>query len=766
MLRINTLNVTIVVVNLFTEVILVKKLIALSLIGGMLTTGAFAAPLYTYETKIPIAHSIDYTRYENFYSDHNISYSVVRVDLNDENTSFKLLKASQIDKLDTVINMAKAEDNVVAALNADFFSKAPNGGALSIGMEVKDGELIQSPINPDTMATVLFDGESLAMSYLDFKITLTAPNGVSEAVTHLNKHTEYYGNILMYTSDFNGGYSPAPGGEVVEVVVSQGKIMEFRRNMPPVEIPQDGCVFVVSEGVSMYFANNFQVGDRVVVDCQAVPSLENIQSAFGGGALLVNEGEIIKDFSHTVSGYNPRSALGVDKTGKILYLVAVDGRQDISRGMSMSELAWVMQSLGCHYAINLDGGGSTNMVTWDMRGSNLTTANKPTENRKVINAVGITYDALPGKPFGIEIDGGDKLYKGGYIPVKATVYDENMRPLDENIEWTSTKGYVADGYFYGTEPGLAVVTARCGGLTAEKQIFVSDAISGIEVEGYMQIKEGTSQKLSVKVFDSAGNVTLVSDAKEFKVKSSNPDVVVADGFDLKAIGKGRSIVSIEKDGAISYVSVFAGDEAELKDALDAPSVYLPLPQNKYTDQSFATGKGEIFRVGALSSHSKTLMGEMVNAKMKETLGKASENCLIDPKAGFSAYEDNNALYLYLDVSKGGIRATDGDQWNKITEAVSASDKKDIFIISDKSVFGASDFENKVFKDYFSGLKGKNIWVINRGNTNTYRYEDGISYFTLANQQKEEFSAEQLKSYKYLEFTFGKTTGFEWKNLYE
>jgi exopolysaccharide biosynthesis protein len=45
-------------------------------------------------------------------------------------------------------------------------------------------------------------------------------------------------------------------------------------------------------------------------------------------------------------------------------LLAVEGDNTLSGtpGMNLSELATVMQSLGCIDAINLDGGGSTNMV--------------------------------------------------------------------------------------------------------------------------------------------------------------------------------------------------------------------------------------------------------------------------------------------------------------------------------------------------------------------------------------------------------------------
>jgi len=57
---------------------------------------------------------------------------------------------------------------------------------------------------------------------------------------------------------------------------------------------------------------------------------------------------------------HPRTAVGLDESGRYLTLAVVDGRQKgISEGMSEHELAELMKSLGCWDALNLDGGGSS-----------------------------------------------------------------------------------------------------------------------------------------------------------------------------------------------------------------------------------------------------------------------------------------------------------------------------------------------------------------------------------------------------------------------
>ena len=61
-----------------------------------------------------------------------------------------------------------------------------------------------------------------------------------------------------------------------------------------------------------------------------------------------------------IGGRNPRTAIGYTEDNKLI-LVAVDGRENYSIGLTLNELANFMLSLGCVNAMNLDGGGSTVM---------------------------------------------------------------------------------------------------------------------------------------------------------------------------------------------------------------------------------------------------------------------------------------------------------------------------------------------------------------------------------------------------------------------
>jgi hypothetical protein len=83
------------------------------------------------------------------------------------------------------------------------------------------------------------------------------------------------------------------------------------------------------------------------------------QEAATGFQLILSKGKLTVG---TGGARHPRTALGTDDKGQILWLVVVDGRQPrYSEGMSMHELASVMKELGCWTATNMDGGGSSIM---------------------------------------------------------------------------------------------------------------------------------------------------------------------------------------------------------------------------------------------------------------------------------------------------------------------------------------------------------------------------------------------------------------------
>jgi len=76
---------------------------------------------------------------------------------------------------------------------------------------------------------------------------------------------------------------------------------------------------------------------------------------------------------------HPRTALGLDRQARWLWLVVVDGRQPgVSEGLTLRELALLLKEAGGWDALNLDGGGSS-ILLLAPDGGELRTMNTPSD---------------------------------------------------------------------------------------------------------------------------------------------------------------------------------------------------------------------------------------------------------------------------------------------------------------------------------------------------------------------------------------------------
>jgi exopolysaccharide biosynthesis protein len=102
--------------------------------------------------------------------------------------------------------------------------------------------------------------------------------------------------------------------------------------------------------------------------------LPAVREGVAGFGRLVRDGNVVVPAGGSI---HPRTALGLDASGRRLHLVVADGRQSgSSEGMSNHEIAAYMRDLGCRDAMNLDGGGSSIMILRE-RGGALRVVNDP-----------------------------------------------------------------------------------------------------------------------------------------------------------------------------------------------------------------------------------------------------------------------------------------------------------------------------------------------------------------------------------------------------
>ncbi len=129
-------------------------------------------------------------------------------------------------------------------------------------------------------------------------------------------------------------------------------------------------------------------------DVTAKELLENgAVNVLSFGPALVTDGEIAVTADEEVGkamASNPRTAIGIIDDLHYVFVVS-DGRTSESEGLSLSELASFMQSLGVTTAYNLDGGGSSTMYFNGEVINNPTTSGKKISEREVSDIVYIGY---------------------------------------------------------------------------------------------------------------------------------------------------------------------------------------------------------------------------------------------------------------------------------------------------------------------------------------------------------------------------------------
>lgn len=94
-----------------------------------------------------------------------------------------------------------------------------------------------------------------------------------------------------------------------------------------------------------------------------------VETAIGGGPVLIQNGRIDiynneerMFMGKAIADLHPRTAMGYTNKGELVILVVEGRHKNVSVGVSLIQLAAMMQSLGCVEALNLDGGGSTCML--------------------------------------------------------------------------------------------------------------------------------------------------------------------------------------------------------------------------------------------------------------------------------------------------------------------------------------------------------------------------------------------------------------------
>ena len=303
-----------------------------------------------------------------------------------------------------VLSKVVERQGALAGINGDY-SGNPVGNP--VHPLAQDGELLHTSTQLGTLFAITRDESTVVWGKPQIAITLTdLDDGRSFGVDRWNQGTAAPGEITGFSS--LGGTLELPPAYSCSVRLLPAGAPALAQDSG---VDQDFVVETAACSEESLSRNGGIVISAAPATDEAIQLLAltpgtpmrlhwtlgwaGVFDAVGGAPLMVEDGQPT-GVCNSACGRQPRTGIGVTADGQIL-LVVVDGRQPRwSLGPTIGEFAKIMQDLGAVTALNLDGGGSSEMV---VEGE---VVNRPSDGheRAISNAVLVLPGEDPGEQDG------------------------------------------------------------------------------------------------------------------------------------------------------------------------------------------------------------------------------------------------------------------------------------------------------------------------------------------------------------------------------
>ncbi|MEW2548536.1 phosphodiester glycosidase family protein [Streptomyces sp. NPDC047002] len=479
---------------------------ASALAPGRAGPGAAGAGILTGSESHPVAPGVELTSYDRLEADKWLRVSALDVDLDGTGARADYLSSGTVTGRDTVSDMAARHDagpgrRTVAAINADFFDIDETGAPEGEG--VSGGSVVQSASAGSSPALAFGADGAGRIRRLYFDGTLTLPAGKRPLAAY---------NAADVPADSIGVYTPAWGsadraltvdastGPLAEAAVRGGRVVSVSGTPGSGPIPEGTTELVGREAGATALAA-LRPGDPVSLTYRPRTAGGSVpRTAVSGREPLVVDGV---PQNHDGEGNNtaaPRTAVGFSRDGSRMQVLTVDGRQADSAGVTLTELGAMMKKAGSYSALNLDGGGSTTLVSRDPGSDALHVDNTPSDGseRAVANGLALTAPDGSGRlrgfrvatrtpaedaPTADPVAGGhpDRVFPGLTRRLTAAGYDETYGPAAGTPAWHTSRpavgGVDRHGLFTARSGGTVRVRAARGAAHGETTLHVLDRLA-------------------------------------------------------------------------------------------------------------------------------------------------------------------------------------------------------------------------------------------------------------------------------------------------
>lgn len=743
----------------------IKRLLAafvaatLTFTAAGVTTVFAAQTVYENKTQETITRGVTYEKNSRMTTDGIQDIYVLTIDLTESTLELKEVESKTEYGLKETVQKMLTDNGAIAGVNSDFFGMAGTYSA-GFGPVVRDGELVSAgtSINQDKnqYGTYVKDknGDSI---FTYFKTTVKFSNSAKTIdLASINKVTSMVFPILFNreaatsTADLDKRFD-----NLVKFVVQNNTITYISQKGETVEVPENGYLIVMSGDYYTNAASVFKVGDPVTLQVSSTIDFDQIDTAFGGGGLLLLDGQEAPATDIVAAGRQPRTAFGVSQDGTKAIMMVVDGRGD-SIGATHSEMAALMKEYGAYEALHLDGGGSSTMVVQTVDDAAPQLQNTPSDGaqRKVIASVGVFQTAPKGEIKEIGITTVNQHTQPGKT-AEFTVYglDEYknriyIAPEDVTFEVVGVEG-TWDGYlFQPTTTGEYSVVATYGdGLTAVANATCYPTARLKATYPDVSIKNvGGTTNIYVTAYDTEGFGRAVTNDVTYTV--ANPAIGTMNGNTFTAKAKGSTYVKCSWAGQDTYVTITVGGASKVT-APASTSAADPLQQTvtKQNDGAFYlnitgelkyTGTGKVdattynaqrsrVRSAADSGADVTVYGGPCDITTPTVQDSLTWN-------GSYRFMNRDGASVVLLAASQGIRKTDPSQYGRFTQDIAAAGNDAIIFVTDKT---PSDYPSAAEADYFRAIlnkyveEGKTVFVVScSGNAYWASTKDGVRYINL------------------------------------
>lgn len=354
------------------------------------------------------------------------SAHIIEIDLVNPLISTAVLKANnhvnELEKLQSMIvkyDSLHPETKTIAAINANFWRAYSNR---PIGPTIINGEIAEMQTHKQWTSGFF---NKMSMLYIDtffLSGTVKFPTGTTLNISKVNRRSDSLGvviynkfsgdtipyikqididkslNIALQDTSFNDSTEVEMDTlTLLETIKMESMVANIENRMKKIAVQyleepavnknipcviraiyENGHVKMPTNGVIISIGEDFRnqkfgkINDTINIKFSTnIYDSVMFHNSVSGTPRLVRKGvakhEAREEGSRSRRFINkalPRTALGTNKSKTKIYFVVAEGANGSkkTRGVSLADFSYVMKTIGCYDAMNLDGGGSSMMV--------------------------------------------------------------------------------------------------------------------------------------------------------------------------------------------------------------------------------------------------------------------------------------------------------------------------------------------------------------------------------------------------------------------